>query len=207
MSDQKLCLGYSRVSSEEQAAHGISIDAQRGILEGYAAMTSQQIRIYEDAGYSGKNTNRPALQQLLAACRSDAVSAVVVWKLDRLSRSLRDTLAIIEDVFQPRSITLVSVTESIDTSTPSGRMMLNLLASFAQLEREQDSDRVVMAHKHLARDCKYLGGHIPLGYCIDADKHYQLDPVTAPVVRRVFEMYLSRSGYTPILDYLNSFTF
>ena len=207
MSDQKLCLGYSRVSSEEQAAHGISIDAQRGILEGYAAMTSQQIRIYEDAGYSGKNTNRPALQQLLADCRSGSVSAVVVWKLDRLSRSLRDTLTIIEDVFQPRGITLVSVTESIDTSTPSGRMMLNLLASFAQLEREQDSDRVVMAHKHLARDCKYLGGHVPLGYCIDSENHYQLDPVTAPVVRRVFEMYLSRSGYTPILEYLNSFTF
>ena len=205
--EKDICLGYSRVSSEEQAAHGISIDAQRGILEGYAAMTSRQIRIYEDAGYSGKNTNRPALQQLLAACRSGSVSTVVVWKLDRLSRSLRDTLTIIEDIFQPAGITLVSVTESIDTSTPSGRMMLNLLASFAQLEREQDSDRVVMAHKHLARDCKYLGGHIPLGYCIDDEKHYQLDPATAPIVRRVFEMYLSRSGYTPILEYLNSFTF
>ena len=203
---EKIVLGYSRVSSEEQAAHGISIDAQRNILEGYAAMTSQKIRIYEDAGYSGKNTNRPALQQLLTVCRSGSVSAVVVWKLDRLSRSLRDTLTIIEDVFQPAGITLVSVTESIDTSTPSGRMMLNLLASFAQLEREQDSDRVVMAHKHLARDCKYLGGHIPLGYCVDADKHFQLDPVTAPVVRRVFEMYLSRSGYAPILEYLNSFS-
>lgn len=203
---EKIVLGYSRVSSEEQAAHGISIDAQRNILEGYAAMTSQQIRIYEDAGYSGKNTNRPALQQLLTVCRSGSVSAVVVWKLDRLSRSLRDTLTIIEDVFQPAGITLVSVTESIDTSTPSGRMMLNLLASFAQLEREQDSDRVVMAHKHLARDCKYLGGHVPLGYCVDTDKHYQLDPVTAPIVRRVFEMYLSRSGYAPILEYLNSFS-
>ena len=207
MKNQNLCLGYSRVSSEEQAAHGISIDAQRGILEGYAAMTSKPIRIYEDAGYSGKNTNRPALQQLLSVCRSEAVSAVVVWKLDRLSRSLRDTLTIIEDVFQPRGITLVSVTESIDTSTPSGRMMLNLLASFAQLEREQDSDRVVMSHKHLARDCKYLGGHVPLGYRIDADRHYQLDPETAPIVRKVFEMYLSRCGYTPILEYLNSFTF
>ena len=200
---EKICLGYSRVSSEEQAAHGISIDAQRNILEGYAAMTSSRIRIYEDAGYSGKNTNRPALQQLLADCRSGSVSVVVVWKLDRLSRSLRDTLTIIEDVFQPRNITLVSVTESIDTSTPSGRMMLNLLASFAQLEREQDSDRVVMAHKHLARDCKYLGGHIPLGYCVDDEKNYHLDPVTSPIVRRVFDMYLSRSGYTPILEYLN----
>ena len=205
--ENNIVLGYSRVSSEEQAAHGISIDAQRGILEGYAAMTSSRIRIYEDAGYSGKNTNRPALQQLLADCRSGPVSAVVVWKLDRLSRSLRDTLTIIEDVFQPRNITLVSVTESIDTSTPSGRMMLNMLASFAQLEREQDSDRVVMAHKHLARDCKYLGGHVPLGYRIDTEKHYQLDPETSPVVRRVFEMYLARSGYTPILEYLNSFSF
>ena len=203
MSD-KTVLGYSRVSSEEQASRGISIEAQRTILEGYAAMMSRQIRIYEDAGYSGKNTDRPALQQLLTDCRSGSVSTVVVWKLDRLSRSLRDTLTIIEDVFQPRNITLVSVTESIDTSSPSGRMMLNLLASFAQLEREQDSDRVVMAHKHLARDCKYLGGHVPLGYCIDAEKHYQLDPDTAPVVRRVFEMYLARSGYAQILDYLNS---
>ena len=206
MSD-RLVLGYSRVSSEEQAQHGVSIEAQRNILNGYAAMSSCEIRIYEDAGYSGKNTNRPALQQLLADCRAGSVSTVVVWKLDRLSRSLRDTLTIIEDIFQPRGITLVSVTESIDTSTPSGRMMLNLLASFAQLEREQDSDRVVMSHKHLARDCKYLGGHVPLGYRIDADKNYQLDPETAPVVRRVFDLYLSRSGYTPILDYLNSYTF
>lgn len=203
MSD-KICLGYSRVSSEEQAQHGISIDAQRTILEGYAAMTGSTLEIYEDAGFSGKNTQRPALQRLLARCRQGGVSAVVVWKLDRLSRSLRDTLSIIEDVFQPAGITLVSVTESIDTSTPSGRMMLNLLASFAQLEREQDSDRVVMAHKHLAHDCKYLGGHVPLGYVIDEEKHYQLDPVTAPVVRRCFDLYLSRSGYGPILDYLNA---
>ena len=204
---ENMILGYSRVSSEEQASRGISIDAQRTILEGYAAMMSRQIRIYEDAGFSGKNTDRPALRQLLSECRSGSVSTVVVWKLDRLSRSLRDTLTIIEDVFQPRNITLVSVTESIDTSSPSGRMMLNLLASFAQLEREQDSDRVVMAHKHLARDCKYLGGHVPLGYRIDADKHYQLDPVSAPVVRRVFDMYIARSGYAQILDYLNTADF
>ena len=195
--------GYCRVSSDEQAAHGISIDAQRDILNGYAAMSQQEIKIYEDAGFSGKNTDRPALQRLLSSIGPE-VSAVVVWKLDRLSRSLRDTLTMIEDIFTPAGVTLVSVTESIDTSTPSGRMMLNLLASFAQLEREQDSDRVVMAHKHLARDCKYLGGHIPLGYMVDDDKYYQLHPQLAPVVRRVFDMYLSREGYTPMLDYLNS---
>ena len=195
--------GYCRVSSDEQAAHGISIEAQRDILNGYAAMSQQEIKIFEDAGFSGKNTDRPALQRLLSSICPD-VSAVVVWKLDRLSRSLRDTLSMIEDIFTPAGVRLVSVTESIDTSTPAGRMMLNLLASFAQLEREQDSDRVVMAHKHLARDCKYLGGHVPLGYMIDENKYYQLHPQLAPVVRRVFDMYLSREGYTPMLDYLNS---
>ena len=207
MDNKIICLGYSRVSSEEQATKGVSIEAQRNIINGYAAMMQSPVQIFEDAGYSGKNMNRPALQQMLAACRSGSVTHVVVWKLDRLSRSLRDTLTIIEEIFQPRNITLFSVTETIDTSTPSGRMMLNMLASFAQLEREQDSDRVVMAHKHLARDCKYLGGHVPLGYRIDAEKHYQLDPETAPAVRRAFEMYLSRSGYTPILEFLNSIDF
>jgi site-specific DNA recombinase len=82
-------------------------------------------------------------------------------------------------------------------------MMLNLLASFAQLEREQDSDRVVMSHKHLAKDCKYLGGHIPLGYCVDENKYYQLDPVRSEIARYVFDLYLIRAGYTAILDFLN----
>lgn len=204
----KTAAGYIRVSSDEQAQHGISVDAQRQILSAWA-VTKQLpgIEIYEDAGYSGKNTNRPALQRLLADIRAGLVSDLVVWKLDRLSRSLRDTLAVIEDDLAPMGVTLVSVTESIDTSSPSGRMMLNILASFAQLEREQDSDRVVMAHKHLARDCRYLGGHVPMGYRIDAQGHYQLEPAAAAAVRRVFEMYMDGSGYARILDFLNGEAF
>ena len=199
-----MIFGYCRVSSEEQALHGISVSAQRDILNGYAAMSQSAIRIYEDPGFSGKNMQRPALRRLLADLQQEPVDAVVVWKLDRLSRSLRDTLAIIEDILQPRHIRLVSITESIDTSSPSGRMMLNMLASFAQLEREQDSDRVVMAHKHLARDCRYLGGHIPLGYAVNSSGYFELDPPTALIVRQVFEMYLSHYGYTEILSFLNS---
>ena len=81
--------------------HGISIDAQKDILRGYSAMSQSEIVIFEDAGYSGKNTQRPSLQRMLASLPSAGVSAVVVWKLDRLSRSLRDTLTMIEDIFQP----------------------------------------------------------------------------------------------------------
>ena len=204
MEESKVIFGYTRVSTEEQAQHGISVDAQRDILNGYAAMRQLPITIYSDPGFSGKDTNRPALQRLLKDCRRGGVDTVIVWKLDRLSRSLRDTLTIIEDIFQPMGITLVSVTESIDTSSPSGRMMLNMLASFAQLEREQDSDRVVMSHKHLSRDCLYLGGHVPFGYTITEDKHYALDPVRAPIARKVFEMYMNHEGYNAILIYLNS---
>lgn len=197
-------IGYIRVSSEEQAQHGISVDAQRDILKAWAVMKQAgEIEIYEDPGFSGKNTNRPALQRMLDAVRRGEADHLVVWKLDRLSRSLRDTLTIIEDVLTPNGVTLVSVTESIDTATPSGRMMLNILASFAQLEREQDSDRVLMAHRHLAEDCRYLGGHIPLGYRVDETKHYQVEPVTAAIVHRAFEMYLARCGYTEILRMLN----
>lgn len=196
--------GYIRVSSDEQAQHGISVDAQREILRAWAVMRQAgDIALYEDPGFSGKNTDRPALRKLLRDVRSGEISAVVVWKLDRLSRSLRDTLSIIEDDLQPQGVALHSVTESIDTSTPSGRMMLNILASFAQLEREQDSDRVVMAHKHLAHDCRYLGGHVALGYRVGDDRRLELDPATAPIVRRVFDMYLSRCGYAEILEYLN----
>lgn len=200
----KTAAGYVRVSSDEQAMHGISVEAQRERINAWAMLEQvPNVRIFEDAGYSGKNTQRPALQQLLAAVRAGEISAVVVWKLDRLSRSLRDTLAIIEDDLRPMGVSLHSLTEKIDTSSTSGRMMLNLLASFAQMEREQDSDRVVMAHKHLAQDCRYLGGHVALGYRVGEDRRLELDPVTAPIVRRVFDMYLHRSGYAEILDYLN----
>ena len=90
--------GYCRVSSDEQAAHGISIEAQRDILRGYAAMQQSEIKLFEDAGFSGKSMDRPALKRLLSSINSD-VTAIVVWKLDRLSRSLRDTLTMIEDIF------------------------------------------------------------------------------------------------------------
>lgn len=196
--------GYCRVSSEEQAVNGISIEAQQQLLRSWVATCQRgEIHIYSDPGYSGKSTARPALQELLADCRAGKYDTVVVWKLDRLSRSLRDTLEIIEDVFSRASVSLISITEAIDTSSPSGRMMLHMLASFAQLEREQDSDRVLMAHRHLAEDCRYLGGHIPLGYRVDERKHYQLDPATSPVVRKVFEKYLAREGYAEILRFLN----
>ncbi len=196
--------GYIRVSTDEQARNGESIPAQTKILEAQALIKGyDDFKIYIDDGYSGRSLQRPAVQQLLKECGEGTVDVVLVWKLDRLSRSLRDILTIIEDIFTPHGVALISATESIDSSTPAGRAMLSVLGTFAQFEREQDSERVSMVHKSLARDCRFLGGPVPLGYKI-VDKHYAIDEATAPIVRRVFDMYIHREGYAEILRYLGS---
>ena len=195
--------GYIRVSTDEQAKNGASIPSQEKILRALAVVKGyDDFDVYIDDGFSGKNLRRPRVQQLLEECRAGRVDAVIVWKLDRLSRSLRDLLNLIEEDFTPHGVTLISATESIDTSTPGGRAMLAVLGTFAQFEREQDAERVTMVHRQLAKDCRYLGGPVPLGYKI-INKHYEVDEVTAPVVRRLFDMYLAHQGYTEMLRYLN----
>ncbi|GHU77876.1 hypothetical protein AGMMS49992_27030 [Clostridia bacterium] len=195
--------GYVRVSTEEQAREGFSIDAQKRILQAYALVKSLgDIVVYTDDGYSAKNLNRPAMQRLIGDCKNGTVSAVIVWRLDRFSRSLRDTVDILDDVLMPRKIDFVSATENIDTSTPSGRLMLNILASFAQSEREATSERVQMVAADLARQCKHMGGVAPFGYKV-VDEHYQIDEANAVVVRELFRMFIERQGYNAMLAYLN----
>ena len=192
-----------RVSTEEQAKEGFSIDAQRRVLEAQAIVNGfDETLCFIDEGKSGKNLRRPQVQQLMEACRQREVTAVIVWRLDRLSRSLRDTLTLIEDIFTPNGIALISATESIDTSTPSGRLMINVLASFAQNEREVNQQRVTMVMQDLAKQCRHLGGIPPFGYQI-VDGFYQIDPVTAPAVQHLFDMFIDGAGYSAMLAWLN----
>ena len=194
---------YARVSTEEQAKEGFSIDAQLNILSAWAVVKGYQIADrYVDDGYSAKNLNRPAVQRLLEDCLSGAIDAVVVWKLDRLSRSLRDTLTVVEDVFRAKNIEFISTTESIDTTTTSGRLMLNILASFAQNEREVNQDRVRTVSMDLARQCIHMGG-VPLyGYSVGEDRHYIINEAEAPAVRMAFELRNDGHGYGAIITAL-----
>jgi len=128
---------YIRVSTEAQAEEGYSIPAQQERLEAYCrAMGWMNYQFYIDPGFSGSNLNRPQMQQLIADVNAGKVCAVVVYKLDRLSRSQKDTLYLIEDVFIPNDVAFVSLNENIDTGTPYGRAMIGILSAFAQLERE-----------------------------------------------------------------------
>lgn len=193
---------YIRVSTEEQAQDGESLGAQERVIRYHTELMGiQDVHFYVDDGYSAKNTNRPQLQRLLGDCRDGKYSHVVVWRLDRFSRSLLDTLELVERQLQAYDVHFVSCTEHIDTSSTSGRLILNMLASVAQNEREVNEERVRMVCIELAKDCKHLGGVPPFGYRVQ-DKKYIVDEWQARAVRFIFDAYASGKSYQSILSRL-----
>lgn len=157
---------YVRVSTQEQAKEGYSVGEQTERLKNYCkAMLWDIYKIYVDPGYSGGDTNRPGLQDLIRDVKDGNLDKVVVYKLDRLSRSQLDTLYLIEKVFLVNNTDFVSMSENFDTSTPFGRAMIGILAVFAQLEREQIKERMTMGKEARARQGKWNGGSTePIGY-------------------------------------------
>lgn len=198
---------YLRVSTEEQAHEGYSIEAQERVQRAYCVVKNYRVAgVFVDAGFSAKNMNRPELKKMLAGIRSGEAKAILVWRLDRLSRSLKDTLHILEDILFPAGADLISTSENIDTSTPSGRLMLNILASFAQAERESGQERVKMVLSDLAKKGAHLGGIPPFGYKLVEGK-YQVDEPKAEAVRTLFRMHRTRQGYADMLKYLHDNSF
>lgn len=157
--------GYVRCSTEEQATVGVSIQSQVARLEAWATMHGTAITIEIDAGISGKNMNRPALQRALAAMRSGSI--LVVADLSRLSRSTRDALTIAETLAK-RGAELVSLKEQIPAG-PAGKLILTVLAALNELERDQISARTTAALAYKASRNEWCGGRPPMGYALDTD--------------------------------------
>jgi len=196
--DLRIIALYIRVSTEAQAEEGYSIEAQEKILR--AECTAKEydealVKAYVDAGASGSNIERPALKQLIDDCRDGRVSTVIVYKLDRLSRSQKDTLFLIEDVFIPNGIDFVSVNERLDTGSPYGKAMIGILSAFAQLERENIFMRTRMGMRERVRAGLWPGGgKVPYGYDYDAAAGILVPNGDADTVRKLYELYLS--GYS-----------
>ena len=151
-------VGYVRVSTEQQADGGVSLDAQRAKLEAYAvAMDLELVAIEEDAGLSAKTLERPALQRALAMLDAGAAEGLLVAKLDRLTRSVRDLGELVERYFASKC-SLLSVADSIDTRSAAGRLVLNVLTSVAQWEREATGERTRDAMAHLKASGVHVGG-------------------------------------------------
>ena len=178
---------YPRVSTQEQALNGHSIDEQIERCRKYCeAMRWNVYRIYTDAGYSGASLNRPGLQQMIRDVKDGKLDKVLVYKLDRLSRSQKDTLYLIEDVFLANKIDFVSMSENFDTSSAFGRAMIGILSVFAQLEREQIKERMTMGKEARAKEGGFSGGrYIPTGYDY-VDGQLVPNDYEALLVREVF---------------------
>ncbi len=159
-----LVLGYVRVSTEEQAREGVSLEAQEARIRAYCVAHDLELaRVESDAGESAKDLRRPAWLRVRGALRRGEVEGVVFVKLDRLSRSTRDVIGLI-DASGREGWSLHSIAESLDTSSAMGRFFVRMLANLAELERDQVSERVSAALGYLRDEGKRISGRPPFGY-------------------------------------------
>ena len=188
---------YIRVSTDFQFEEGYSVDVQKEQLTAYCVSRGlKNYQYYIDGGWSGSNMERPELERLMEDIKNKRISHVIVYKLDRLSRSQKDTLYLIEDVFIPNNIDFISLTETLDTSTPIGRTMIGILAAFAQLERENIRFRTRMGMNERVKEGYWMGGgRIPFGYDYDKKQGVLVPNKDADTVKKVYELYLK--GYAP----------
>lgn len=201
--DAMVVVGYARVSTENQLEN-YSIEEQTQRLQAYCSAKGWTLRkLYVDGGYSGGNTDRPALQQMLSAIRQGGVDAVVVYKLDRLSRSQKDTLMLIEDELLAHGTDFVSINENFDTSTPFGRAMIGILSVFAQLEKDQITERFTMGRIGRSKAGYYHGGsHPPTGYTYK-DGLLEVNEYEAIQVREIFSQFIAGKSVNSISRYLS----
>src|SRR5450755_1598488 len=197
------CAVYTRVSTE----HGLeqefnSLDNQREASEAYVKSQSHEgwklIRDrYDDGGYSGGSMDRPALKTLLEDVRAKRVDVIVVYKVDRLTRSLADFAKLVE-LFDAHGVSFVSVTQSFNTTTSMGRLTLNVLLSFAQFEREVTSERIRDKIAASKRKGIWVGGTVPLGYRVNGDKIAVVEE-EAERVRLIYRRYLELGGVNALV--------
>ena len=189
----KRCAIYTRKSVEDGLEQEFnSLDAQRESAEAYIASQKANGWVclekhYDDGGFSGGNINRPALKELLADAEAGLIDIIVIYKIDRLSRSICD-FAELSKKFDKWNVAFVAVTQEINTSTSSGRMMLNILMTFAQYEREIIAERVRDKMAASRRKGKWVGGSVAFGYRVE-DKKLLPEPVDAEIVRRIFRRF------------------
>lgn len=193
---------YTRVSTEEGLDQDFnSLDAQRDAGEAFIRSQQSEGWItsatrYDDGGYSGGNLNRPALERLISDIKAGLIDCVVTYKVDRLNRSLLDFTKLME-VFEKHEVSFVSVTQQINSASSMGRLMLNVLLSFAQFEREIIAERTRDKMRAAKRRGKWIGGRPPLGYDVaETGRALLLNESEAEQVNRIFRLYLETRSIT-----------
>ena len=198
------CAIYTRKSSEEGLEQDFnSLDAQREACEAYIASQKHEgwevLRDhYNDGGISGGHLDRPALHRLMQAVDEKRVDQIVVYKIDRLTRSLADFAKLV-DRLDAAETSFVSVTQSFNTATSMGRLTLNMLLSFAQFEREVTSERIRDKIAASKRKGMWMGGHVPFGYRADG-RTLKIDEAEAPTIRTLYDLYRKLGSVRKVKD-------
>jgi site-specific DNA recombinase len=196
---------YCRVSTDEQAKHGFSLEAQQESGMSYIKSFNHELfKVYVDDGYTAKNMNRPALQEMLDDIRNKRIDIIILWRLDRLTRKARDGLEMVDEIFNKYGVSFATITERHDLTTAQGRWMFTVSLANAQNERELIGERVTMGQEKKAQK----GFRVSLGAIYGYDKvngKLELNENEAPVVNRIFESYVFKGwGYGRIAAALNS---
>lgn len=196
------CAVYTRKSVQQDPTHQFgSLDAQRAICCSYIASQEPKgwvaiAKHYDDDGQSGGDLRRPALQELLSDIESGLVDVVVIYKLDRISRTLLDFVRLM-DLMDQFGVTFVAVTQNFDTADSTGRLILNILLTFAQFEREIASDRLKDKFGAMRQRGMFVGGNPPFGYTL-VDKKLIINAAEARIVRWMFRRYLEAESYVTV---------
>ena len=192
---------YCRVSTLVQVEKGNSIPEQKKRLKAYCESRGwDNYDFFVDPGHSGSNLDRPALQKLIASVTK--YDMVLVYKLDRLSRNQRDILYLIEDVFKANNVDFNSITENFDTSTPVGKLMLSMMGAFAELERQQINERMMMGKIASANKGRWRGGSgVPNGYIYKkGTNRLEIDPLKAPYIVQIYNLFEEGYSYSHIYE-------
>jgi site-specific DNA recombinase len=183
-------VAYVRVSTEKQADHGVSLKAQQAKLRAYAELYALDlVDVIVDAGISAKTLDRPGLARALGMLRTGEAAALLVVKLDRLTRSVRDLGDLVADYFAaPDGPALLSVSEQVDTRTAAGRLVLNVLGAVSQWEREAIGERTSAAMRHMADQGAYIGGAPRFGYRLSGEGRLEAHEAEQAAIRAACEL-------------------
>jgi site-specific DNA recombinase len=197
-------IGYVRVSTDKQADHGVSLEAQEAKIRAMAVVQGAEIvELIVDGGESAKNLNRPGMERLLALVDQGKVQTVIIAKLDRLTRSVKDLAELLER-FQKRGVFLVSVAESLDTGSAAGRLVINIMTAVSQWEREAIGERTWDAMSHKKSNCQRVG-NIAYGFRLGPDReHLEPDPQEQAVLTAIRDLRERRCTLRGIAAELNA---
>jgi DNA invertase Pin-like site-specific DNA recombinase len=197
-----LAIGYVRVSTDRQADQGVSLAAQTARVRAMATVQGAELLDVVVDSESAKSVNRPGMQRVLGLVNEGKVQVVIVAKLDRLTRSVKDLCGLLE-LFEKRGIALISVAESLDTSSAAGRLVITIMGAVSQWEREAIGERTREALRH-KRSCGERVGNIPFGYRLAADgQHLEPEPAEQALIAEIRTLRLRRRTLREIAAALN----